>query len=56
MSPWLLLLAFLKDTPRETLELAARKQALPVDKLLVLYRRIIEETHIKAARIEVMPR
>jgi hypothetical protein len=42
MSPWLLLLDFLKDTQRETLELTARKHALLPDKLHVLYPGIIE--------------
>ena len=56
MSPWLLLLDFLKDPQRETLERAARKHALLVDKLHVLYPRIIEEKHIKAARVEAMLR
>lgn len=55
-SPWLLLLDFLKDTQREALELAARKHALLVDKLHLLYPKIIEEKHIKAARVEAMLR
>ncbi len=56
MSPWLLLLDFLKDAQRETLELAARKHALLVDKLHILYPKVVEEKHIKAARVEAMLR
>ena len=56
MSPWLLLLDFLKDPQRESLEQAARRHALLVDKLHVLYPKIVEEKHIKAARVEAMLR
>jgi len=56
MSPWLLLLDFLKDEQREALESAARKHAMLVDKLHVLYPKIVEEKHIKAARVEAMLR
>jgi hypothetical protein len=56
MSPWFLLLDFLKDDQRETLEKTARKHAMLVDKLHVLYPRIIAEKHIKAARVEAMLR
>ena len=56
MSPWLLLLDFLKDAQRETLESAARKHAMLVDKLHVLYPKVVEEKHIKAARVEAMLR
>ncbi len=56
MSPWLLLLDFLKDAQRENLELAARRHAMMVDKLHLLYPRIIEEKYIKAARVEAMLR
>ena len=42
MSPWLLLLDFLKDDQRENLELAARRHAVLVDKLHLLYPKIIE--------------
>jgi hypothetical protein len=52
MSPWLLLLDFLKDAQREALESAARKHALLVDKLHVLYPKVVEEKYIKAARVE----
>lgn len=56
MSPWFLLLDFLKDDQRETLEQTARRHALLVDKLHVLYPKIIAEKHIKAARVEAMLR
>ena len=56
MSPWLLLLDFLKDKQRASLERAARKHAVLVDKLYLLYPKIIEEKHIKAARVEAMLR
>ena len=56
MSPWFLLLDFLKEDQRETLEQTARRHALLVDKLHVLYPKIIAEKHIKAARVEAMLR
>jgi hypothetical protein len=56
MSPWLLLLDFLKDAQREALESTARKHALLVDKLHVLYPKVVQEKHIKAARVEAMLR
>ena len=56
MSPWLLLLDFLKDGQRAQLESAAKKHALMVDKLHLLYPKIVEEKHIKAARVEAMLR
>ncbi len=56
MSPWLLLLDFLKDRQRASLELSARKHALLVDKLHRLYPKVVEERHIKAARVEAMLR
>jgi hypothetical protein len=56
MSPWSLLLDFLKDDQRETLEQAARRHALLVEKLHVLYPKSIAEKHIKAARVEAMLR
>ncbi|MGB5278747.1 MAG: hypothetical protein WBO73_09435 [Gammaproteobacteria bacterium] len=56
MSPWLLLLDFLKDAQRETFECAARKHAMLVDKLHALYPKVIEEKYIKAARVEAMLR
>lgn len=56
MSPWLLLLDFIKDPQRKALELTARKHAIQVDKLYLLYPKIIEEKYIKAARVEAMLR
>ena len=56
MSPWLLLLDFLKDAQRAALESAARKHAILVDKLHVLYPKVVEEKYIKAARVEAMLR
>jgi len=56
LSPWLLLLDFLKDAQREALELTARRHAILVDKLHVLYPKMIDEKHIKAARVEAMLR
>jgi hypothetical protein len=52
MSPWLLLLDFLKDGQRAALENAARKHAVLVDQLYALYPKVIEEKQIKAARVE----
>jgi hypothetical protein len=56
MSPWLLLLDFLKDPQRAALESAARKHAMQVDKLHLLYPKVVEEKYIKAARVEAMLR
>ena len=56
MSPWLLLLDFLKDAQREALESAASKHAMVVDKLHVLYPKVVQEKYIKAARVEAMLR
>ncbi len=55
-SPWMLLMDFLKDAQREALELAAKKHALLVDKLHLLYPKIIDDKIIKAARVEAMLR
>ena len=55
-SPWLLLLDFLKDAQRDALEQAAKKQAVLVDKLHLLYPKVINDKLIKAARVEAMLR
>ena len=52
LSPWLLLLDFLKDSQRKDLETSARNQALLVDKMHLLYPKIINKKDINAARVE----
>jgi hypothetical protein len=56
LSPWLLLLDFLKDDQREQLERHAKKQALHVDRVHHLYPRVINKKMINAARVEAMLR
>ena len=52
LSPWLLMLDFLKDSQRKDLEASARKQALLVDQMHLLYPKIINKMDINAARVE----
>jgi hypothetical protein len=52
LSPWLLLLDFLKDSQRKYLETSARSQALLVDQMHLLYPKIINKKDINAARVE----
>lgn len=56
LSPYLLVLDFLKDTQRESLEQSAKSQALVVDKMYPLYPKIIDQQSINAARVEAMMR
>jgi len=56
LSPYLLVLDFLRDKQRETLELTARQHALLVDKMYHLYPKIINQQAINAARVEAMMR
>jgi hypothetical protein len=56
LSPYLLVLDFLKDTQRKTLERSARQYALIVDKMYPLYPKIIDQQAINAARVEAMMR
>lgn len=56
LSPYLLVLDFLRDRQRETLELTAGNHALLVDKMHLLYPKIINQQVIKAARVEAMIR
>jgi hypothetical protein len=56
LSPYLLVLDFLKDTQREILELNAKDQALFVDQLCLLYPKVINQKAINAARVEAMMR
>lgn len=56
LSPYLLVLDFLKDAQREQLEQAAKQHALLVDKLFPLYPRIIDHRAINAARVEARMR
>ncbi len=56
LSPYLLLLDYLRDPQREALENIARRRALLVDKMHALYPRIVDQQSINAARVEAMLR
>ena len=56
LSPYLLVLDFLRDAQRETLELTAKNHALLVDKMYPLYPKVINQQAINAARVEAMMR
>jgi hypothetical protein len=56
LSPYLLVLDFLRDAQRETLELTAKNHALLVDKMYLLYPKVINQQAINAARVEAMMR
>lgn len=51
-SPWLLLLDTLSQEERQYFEQCARKQALIVDQQYLLYPEVIDESFIRAARVE----
>lgn len=52
LSPLILLMDFLKDDQRQYFEFNARTQALLVEKMHLLYPKIISERDINAARVE----
>ncbi len=52
LSPYLLVLGFLRDAQRETLEQSAKQYALLVDQMYLLYPKIIDQQSINAARVE----
>ncbi|HEB82785.1 MAG TPA: hypothetical protein ENJ11_07975 [Gammaproteobacteria bacterium] len=52
LSPYLLVLDYLRDRQREALEQTARQHALLVDRLYLLYPKIINRQAINAARVE----
>jgi len=56
LSPWILLLDFLKDPQREAFEAAARRHAMIVDRVHPLYPKVVCDRHIRAARVEAMLR
>lgn len=56
LSPYLLVLDFLRDPQRESLEVAARNHAMLVDKMYPLYPKIVNQQVINAARVEAMMR
>ncbi len=56
LSPYLLVLDFLRDTQREMLEQAARQYALLVDKMYPLYPNVINQQAINSARVEAVMR
>jgi hypothetical protein len=51
-SPWLLLLDTLSKEERENFENHARKQAIVVDQQYLLYPEVIDQSFIRAARVE----
>jgi len=51
-SPWLLLLDSLSSEERQYFEQCARQQALVVDQQYLLYPQVIDESFIRAARVE----
>jgi len=51
-SPWFLLLDTLSSEKRQHFELCARRQALVVDQQYLLYPEIIDESFVRAARVE----
>lgn len=56
LSPYLLLLDFLRDPQRAELEQAARNNALLVERMYPLYPRIVDRKAINSARVEAMLR
>lgn len=56
LSPYLLVLDFLRDPQREKLERTAKKHALLVDKMYPLYPKVINQKTLNAARVEAMMR
>lgn len=56
LSPYLLVLDFLRDAQREVLEIQAKQYALLVDKMYPLYPKVINQKAINAARVEAMMR
>jgi len=52
LSPYLLVLDFLRDAQREMLEQSARQYAMLVDKLYPLYPKVIDQQTINSARVE----
>ncbi len=56
LSPYLLVLDFIRDAQREVLELHAKQHALLVDKMYPLYPKVINQKAINAARVEARMR
>ncbi len=56
LSPYLLVLDFLRDAQRETLEHSAKQQATLVEKMHLLYPKVVNQKIIHAARVEAMMR
>jgi len=56
LSPYLLVLDFLRDTQRGMLEKSAKQHALLVEKMYPLYPKVIDQQVINAARVEAMMR
>ncbi|NOQ87426.1 MAG: hypothetical protein GQ550_00740 [Gammaproteobacteria bacterium] len=56
LSPYLLVLDFIRDAQREALEQSAKQYALLVDKLYPLYPKVINQKAINTARVEAMMR
>lgn len=55
-APWLLLLQNLSQAARHELEQHARKQALLVEQCFRLYPEVVDESFLRAARVEAMLR
>ncbi len=56
LSPYLLVLDFLRDPQREILEKNASEHALLVDRMYPLHPKVINRQTINAARVEAMLR
>ena len=56
LSPYLLVLDFIRDKQREELEQSAMLYALIVDKMYPLYPKVIDQQCINSARVEAMMR
>lgn len=56
LSPYLLVLDFLRDEQRKSLEQSARQYALLVDQMYFLYPKIIDQQAINSARVEAVMR
>ncbi len=56
LSPYLLVLEFLRDTQHESLEITAKNHALLVDELYPLYPKVINTQSINAVRVEARMR
>ncbi len=56
LSPYLLVLDFLRDAQREILEMSAKEHALQVEQMFPLYPKVINQQAINSARVEAIMR